>query len=57
MLDFVLKLIALVAFVGSLAVVAVKVPSPDLVIVIVVVAAMATYDLLIRPYRGGRNGS
>ena len=51
MFDIVVKIIALVAFVGSLAIVAVKVPSFDLVTVIVVVAAMAIYDLLIRPDR------
>ena len=55
MLEIVLKVIALAAFVGSLAVVAIRVPSPSLVVVLVIVSAMAFYDFFIRPYRR-RNG-
>jgi hypothetical protein len=49
MLDIVLKLIALTGFVASLSVLVIWVPSPDLIAVVVVVAAMAVYDLLVRP--------
>ena len=50
MVDTILKVLALSLFVGSLAVIAVKVPDPELITVIVLVAAMAVYDLLVRPY-------
>lgn len=55
MLNMVLKLAALTGFVASLAVIAVYVPHLDLVVVLVVVAAMAIFDFLVRPMLG-RNG-
>jgi hypothetical protein len=51
MLDNALRVIALATFIAYIAVLAIWVPDPDLVIVLMVVAAMATYDFLIRPYR------
>lgn len=54
MLDIILRIAALAAFVASLAVLVIFVPEPDLVIVLVLVAAMAIYDFLIRPLRAGR---
>ncbi len=56
MLDLILKIVALAGFIVSLAVLVIWVPSPDLVTVIVIVVAMAVYDLLIRPYVRSRNG-
>jgi hypothetical protein len=56
MLDLILKVVALGAFIASLAVLVIWVPSPDLVTVIVIVAAMAVYDFLVRPYLRRRNG-
>jgi hypothetical protein len=47
--DMPLKALALLAFVASLAALAVYVPSFDLVGVLAVVVAMAGYDFLIRP--------
>lgn len=49
MLDTVLKLLALAGFVATLAVLAIYVPSVDLLAVLAVVFAMAAYDFLIRP--------
>jgi len=56
MLDNILKIVALAAFIASLTVLVIWVPSPDLVTVIVIVIAMAVYDFLIRPYLRRRNG-
>jgi hypothetical protein len=56
MLDTILKIVALAAFIVSLAVLVIWVPSPDLVTVIVVVVAMAIYDFFLRPYLRNRNG-
>ena len=42
--------LALALFVASLAIIAIKVPEPDLITVIVVVVAMAVYDFLVRPF-------
>ena len=53
MLDNVLKVFALATFIVFVAILAVRVPSPSLVTVLVVVIAMAVYDFLIRPYRLG----
>ena len=55
MLDTVLKIAALSGFAASLAVLAIWVPLPDLITVVIVVVAMAVYDFFIRPYltRGG----
>jgi hypothetical protein len=58
MLDTVLKVLALALFAGFVGILAVRVPAPSLVVVLVVVLAMAVYDLLIRPYqRRNRNRS
>jgi hypothetical protein len=51
MLDIVIKVLALACFIAYVAVLAIWVPDPDLVVVLVIVAAMAIYDFLIRPYR------
>jgi hypothetical protein len=56
MLDNILKIVALAAFIASLTVLVIWVPSPDLVTVIVIVVAMAVYDFLIRPYLRRKNG-
>jgi len=53
MLDNVLKVFALATFIVFVAILAVRVPSPSLVAVLVIVVAMAVYDFLIRPYRLG----
>ena len=50
MVDIVLKVLALSLFVASLAIIAIKVPDPALISVIVLVVAMAVYDFLVRPY-------
>ncbi len=50
MLDTILKVVALATFIAFVAVLAIRVPSPSLVTVLVVVVAMAVYDLLVRPY-------
>jgi hypothetical protein len=55
MFDNVLRLLALAGFAASLAVLAVYVPSPDLVIVVAVVLAMAAFDFLLRPVLLRRN--
>lgn len=57
MLNIVLKIAALAGFVVSLAVLAIYVPDLDLIAVLVIVAAMAIYDFLIRPMlmRNGDN--
>jgi membrane protein YdbS with pleckstrin-like domain len=47
--DMPLKALALLAFVASLAALAVYVPSFDLIGVLAVVVAMAVYDFMIRP--------
>ena len=58
MLDNVLKVFALATFIVFVAILAVSVPSPSLVAVLIVVIAMAIYDFLIRPYRlGGKKPS
>jgi hypothetical protein len=50
MIDQVLKWLALLCFVGSLSVLAVRVPHPSLVVVLLVVVAMVVYDFIVRPY-------
>jgi membrane protein YdbS with pleckstrin-like domain len=47
--DMPLKALALLAFVASLAALAVYVPNFDLIAVLVVVVAMALYDFMVRP--------
>jgi hypothetical protein len=49
MLDTVLKVIALASFILFLSFLPIYVPDLDLIAVIVIVIAMATYDFLIRP--------
>jgi hypothetical protein len=49
MSDMLLKVIALLGFAAFLAVLAIYVPTLDLVIVLAVVIAMSIYDFLIRP--------
>jgi hypothetical protein len=58
MLNNVLKIAALLCFVGSLGVIVFKVPDLALVVVLLIVIAMAIYDFLIRPIlmRNGNNG-
>ena len=56
MLNNVLKVAALLCFVGSLGVIVVRVPDAALVVVLLIVIAMVIYDFLIRP-RLGRNGN
>ena len=53
----VLKIAALLCFVGSMAVIVFRVPDASLVIVLLIVIAMAVYDFLIRPMlmRNGNN--
>jgi hypothetical protein len=51
MLDNVLKVFALATFIVFVAILAVRVPSPSLVAVLLIVVAMAVYDFLVRPYR------
>jgi hypothetical protein len=53
MLDNVLKIVALAMFIAYIAVLAIWVPDPDLVVVLVVVAALAIYDFLIYSRRSG----
>ncbi|MEZ5832289.1 MAG: hypothetical protein R3D05_14025 [Dongiaceae bacterium] len=50
MIDFVLRVGALACFAGSLGVIGYYVPEPDLLIVLVLVAIMAIYDFLVRPF-------
>jgi hypothetical protein len=57
MLDMILKVFALAAFVASLLVIVVYVPAPDLVIALLLVVAMAIYDFLIRPLFRRRNNN
>ena len=54
MVDVILRLLSLAAFAASLAVLGFYVPSPDMIIVIAVVIAMAAYDFLLRPILGRR---
>jgi hypothetical protein len=54
MLDVILRIAALAAFVASLAVLVIFVPEPDLVVVLLLVAAMAIYDFLLRPILSNR---
>ena len=56
MLNNVVKIAALLCFVGSLGVIVVRVRDAALIIVLLIVIAMAIYDFLIRP-RLGRNGN
>ena len=49
MVENLLKAIALIGFALFCAVLAWRVPSLDLIIVLVVVVGMATYDFFIRP--------
>lgn len=49
MIDTVLKALALVSFVVFIAFLPIFVPLPDLILVVVIVAGMATFDLLIYP--------
>lgn len=57
MLNAIIKIAALAAFVASLSVLAIYVPDLDLMAVLVIVAAMAIYDFLVRPFlmRNGNN--
>ena len=57
MLDNTLKVLALAAFIVFVAILAVRVPSPSLVAVLVAVIAMAVYDFLVRPYLRNRRRS
>lgn len=54
MLDTILKVLALATFIVFVAILAVRVPSPSLVTVLVVVVAMAVYDFIVRPYLRSR---
>jgi hypothetical protein len=49
MLDVILRISGLTGFIASLVVLVIYVPEPDLVVVLLLVAAMAIYDLLVRP--------
>ena len=49
MLDVILRLAGLAGFIASLAVLVYYVPEKDLAVVLILVAAMAIYDLMIRP--------
>lgn len=51
MVETFLKVIAFLLCVASIAVVAIKVPSPDLIAVTVLVAGMVAYDFFVYPYR------
>lgn len=57
MMNTLLKIAALAAFVASLSVLVIYVPDLDLVAVLIIVIAMAIYDFLIRPMltRNGNN--
>lgn len=57
MLNTVLKIAALAAFVGSLSVLVIYVPDLDLMAVLIIVILMAVYDFLVRPMlvRNGNN--
>ena len=55
MLDTILKVLALGGFLATLLVLAIWVPSGDLVTVIVIVVAFAAYDFFVRPYFMRRN--
>lgn len=57
MLNTILKIAALAAFVASIAVIVFYVPDPSLIAVVVIVIAMVVYDFLIRPtlMRNGNN--
>jgi uncharacterized membrane protein YbaN (DUF454 family) len=57
MLNNVLKIAALLCFVGSLGVIVYRVPDVILAVVLIIVIAMATYDFLVRPwlFRNGNN--
>jgi hypothetical protein len=57
MLDNILKVLSLAAFIVFVAILAVRVPSPSLVTVLVAVIAMAVYDFLVRPYLRNRRRS
>ena len=57
MLDNILKVLALAAFTVFVAILAVRVPSPSLVTVLVVVVAMAVYDFFVRSYLRDRRRS
>jgi hypothetical protein len=49
MTDIILKLIALAAFILTLAVLAIYVPQADLIGVLAIVVLMAAYDFLVSP--------
>ena len=49
MIDTVLKIFALACFIGFVAVLPIFVPLLDLIAVVVIVVAMATFDFLIYP--------
>ena len=51
MFELILKALSLAALVASLAVIAIRVPSPSLIVVLAIVTAMAVYDFFIWPYR------
>jgi hypothetical protein len=48
-MNSVLKIVALLCFVGSLGVIVFRVPDVALIIVLIIVIAMAVFDFLIRP--------
>ena len=56
-MDVVLKVLALAAFIGFIAILGIYVPAWNLVVVLVIVALMAIYDFLIRPWRMRNNDS
>lgn len=57
MIDMILRIAALVAFVASLMVLVIYVPDMDLTAVLLIVIAMAIYDFLIRPVLRRRNNN
>jgi hypothetical protein len=55
MIDQVLKWLAMLCFIASLGVLAVRVPHPSLVAVLLVVVATIVYDFIVRPYLRGNS--
>jgi hypothetical protein len=57
MVDILLKIVALAGFVAFSAVLAVRVPEPSLVTVLIIVSLMAAYDFFVDPYirRNGKS--
>lgn len=56
MIDVILRVAALACFAATLGVLGYYVPSPDLLVVLSLVAAMAIYDFLVRPLLKRGNG-